>query len=361
MSIIDNITADHYRIPLPVTLTDATHGEMSQFDLITVKVRDSDGVEGIGYTYVGQNSAGPIHNLVENYRELLIGEDAERIEHLWQQMWWAQHYSGRGGPVSFAISVIDIALWDLKGRKQNTPLWRLLGGHDPQVKAYAGGIDLYFTIEELLEQTQRNLDNGFRAIKMKVGRQYLSEDIERVAAMRKFLGSDFPLMVDANMGWRTDEAIRAARALSNYEIFWLEEPTIPDDFVGYGRIQKEGGMPIAAGENLHTLYEFQHLIAADGVAFLEPDVTNCGGITTWIKVAHIAEANNLPVTSHGVHDLQVHLLAAVANKSYLEVHGFGLQDFILHPVVVLDGYATAPDRPGHGVDFDWDSLEIYRV
>ena len=120
-------------------------------------------------------------------------------------------------------------------------------------------------------------------------------------------------------------------------------------------------MPIAAGENLHTLYEFQHLIAADGVSFLEPDVTNCGGITTWMKVAHIAEANNLPVTSHGVHDLQVHLLAAVSNKSYLEVHGFGLQDFITEPVEVVDGYATAPDRIGHGISFDWDKLKKYRA
>ena len=361
MSEITSIFINHFQIPLPVTLSDATHGQMSQFDLITVKIVDSEGAEGIGYTYVGQSGAGSIRSLIEDYKNLLIREDAERIEYLWQRMWWEMHYSGRGGPVSFAISVIDIALWDLKSRKQNTPLWQLLGGHDPKVKAYAGGIDLYFTIEELLEQTQQNLDNGFCAIKMKVGRKRLSEDIERVAAMREFLGADFPLMVDANMGWRTDEAIRAARTLSNYGIFWLEEPTIPDDFAGYGRINKEGGVPIAAGENLHTLYEFQHLIAADGVSFLEPDVTNCGGITTWMKVAHIAEANNLPVTSHGVHDLQVHLLAAVSNKSYLEVHGFGLQDFITEPVEVVDGYATAPDRIGHGISFDWDKLKKYRA
>ena len=361
MSKIVNITTDLFRIPLPVTLTDATHGEMKEFDLITVQIRDSEGAEGIGYTYVGQSSATPICEIIESYKDLLIAEDADRIEYLWQKMWWELHYSGRGGPVSFAISVIDIALWDLKSRKQNQPLWKFLGGHDPKVQAYAGGIDLYFTIDELLDQTQRNLNNGFRAIKMKVGRKHLSEDVERVTAMREFLGADFPLMVDANMGWRTDEAIGAARALSKYQIYWLEEPTIPDDFSGYGRIHKEGGVPIAAGENLHTLYEFQHLIEADGVAFLEPDVTNCGGITTWMKIAHVGEANNLPVTSHGVHDLQVHLLAAVSNKSYLEVHGFGLQDYIANPVKVVEGYATAPDRIGHGVSFDWNSLDKYRV
>ena len=128
-------------------------------------------------------------------------------------MWWFLHYIGRGGPVSFAMAAIDIALWDLKARKQQTPLWQLLGGHDPKVKAYAGGIDLYFTLDELLAQTEKNLEKGFRAIKMKVGRDNLSEDLERVSAMRNFLGNDFPLMVDANMGWTVDQAIRAGNSL----------------------------------------------------------------------------------------------------------------------------------------------------
>ena len=169
-------------------------------------------------------------NILLNER-FLLEEDADRIEHLWQKMWWFLHYTGRGGSTSFAMAAIDIALWDLKARKQKTALWRLLGGHDPKVKAYAGGIDLYFTLDELLEQTQKNLDNGFKAIKMKVGRENLSEDLERVSAMRKFLGEDFPLMVDANMGWSVDQAIRAANSLKEHNLVWLEEPTIPDEFV----------------------------------------------------------------------------------------------------------------------------------
>ena len=259
------------------------------------------------------------------------------------------------------MAAVDIALWDLKARKQETSLWRLLGGHDPRVKAYAGGIDLYFTLEELLEQTQQNLDKGFKAIKMKVGRENLSEDLERVSAMRNFLGKDFPLMVDANMGWSVEQAIRAANSLKECNLVWLEEPTIPDDYDGYARIQKEGGIAIAAGENFHTLYEFRHLIGANGVSFPEPDVATCGGITVWMKVAHLAESNNLPVTSHGVHDLHVQLLAAVPNKSYLEVHGFGLQDFIAEPLDVVDGFAHASDRLGHGVTFDWKGLKKYQI
>ncbi len=359
---IATVQADRYSIPLPETLSDSTHGEMTHFELVTVRIRDHDGMEGLGYTYTVGAGAPAILSLVrDDLTPLLIGVEASGIEDLWQQMWWRLHYTGRGGAASFAISAIDIALWDLKAKRADQPLWRLLGGHDANVMAYAGGIDLFFPLENLLAQTQSNLDKGFRAIKMKVGRDSLSEDLSRVAAMRDFLGPDFPLMVDANMRWRVDQAIGAARALSEYRLVWLEEPTIPDDPMGHGRIAREGGLPIAAGENLHTLYEFRNLIAAGGVDFPEPDVSNCGGITVWMKVAHLAEANNLPVTSHGVHDLHVHLLAAVPNKSYLEVHGFGLERFIANPMTLNDtGHAIAPDRPGHGVEFDWDGLAVYR-
>ena len=361
MSKITDITVDHFQIPLAVTLTDATHGEMKQFDLITVRITDADGVMGLGYTYslVGGSSIRTL--ATDSLAPLLLQEEGNRIESLWQKMWWFLHYIGRGGPVSFAMAAIDIALWDLKARKQQTPLWQLLGGHDPKVKTYAGGIDLYFTLDELLAQTEKNLEKGFRAIKMKVGRDNLSEDLERVSAMRNFLGDDFPLMVDANMGWTVDQAIRAGNSLREYNVVWLEEPTIPDDFEGYARIQKEGGLAIAAGENFHTLYEFRHLIAVNGVAFPEPDVATCGGITVWMKVAHLAESNNLPVTSHGVHDLHLQLLAAVPNKSYLEVHGFGLEKYIRNPLQVIDGYATAPNEVGHGVDFHWDDLGQFAI
>ncbi len=359
---IHTVEADHYSIPLPVTLSDSTHGDITHFELVTARVRDADGVEGLGYTYTVGAGGGAIHHLIANdIAPLLEGEAADRIERHWQRMWWGLHYVGRGGLATLAISAVDIALWDLKARRQATPLWRLLGGHDPAVKAYAGGIDLQFPLEQLLAQTQANLDNGFRAIKMKVGRDRLSEDLERVAAMREFLGADFPLMVDANMRWRVDEAVRASRALAEHDIFWLEEPTIPDDVAGHARIAKEAPLPIATGENFRTLNQFQKMIAAGGVDFPEPDVANCGGITSWMKVAHLAEACNLPVTTHGVHDLQVHLLAAIPNASYLEVHGFGLERFIAHPLAIHDGLAQAPDRPGHGVELDWDALEKLRV
>lgn len=360
---IQRVEATHYSIPLPITLSDATHGEMTHFTLVVVRIWNETGAEGLGYTLTTGPGGSAIRTLIEDdLKPILLNFNEDRIESLFNQMWWKIHYAGRGGTTSLAISAVDIALWDLKGHKLATPLWKLLGGHDPKVKAYAGGIDLYFSIDELLEQTEGNLAKGFKAIKIKVGRDNLREDIDRVSAVRNFIGDDIALMIDANMRWRIDEAIRAAKRLADYDIVWLEEPTIPDDIQGHIKIAQEGGLPIATGENFHTLYEFRQMINAGGVQFPEPDITTCGGITVGLKVAHLAEANNLPVTTHGVHDINVHLLAAVPNKSYLETHGFGLDQFITEPLILDEnGFAVASERSGHGITFDWENLEDFAI
>lgn len=358
---IDRVRVDHFRIPLPVTLSDSTHGEITHFDLVTVRIADTDGVEGLGYTYTVSLGGGAVADLLSrDVSATLVGLDPERTEAIWKRLWWHLHYVGRGGLAVFALSAVDIALWDLKGKRLGRPLWRLLGGADPEVRAYAGGIDLFFTLDELLAQTDRNLAGGFRAIKMKVGRERLSEDVERVAAMRQHLGDGFPLMADANMRWTVDQAVRAAKRLADHDLVWLEEPTVPDDYAGHARVLREGGVPVAAGENLRSIVEFEHMMAAGGVSFPEPDASNCGGITPWMKVAAMAEARGLPVTSHGIHDIHVHLLAAVPNASYLEVHGFGLERFMAEPLRIREGLARAPDRPGHGVELDFAALEKHR-
>ncbi|MCC7039760.1 MAG: mandelate racemase/muconate lactonizing enzyme family protein, partial [Burkholderiales bacterium] len=246
MSTVAHVQADHYRIALPVTLSDSTHGDMTHFELVTVRVRDADGATGVGYTYtVGCNGSAIHATVARDLAPRLQGERADRIEALWQKMWWASHYGGRGGAATMAIAAIDIALWDLKARRFGVPLWTLLGGHDDRVPCYAGGVDLQFPLERLLAQTEENLARGFRAIKMKVGRARLSEDVARVEAMRAHLGADFPLMVDANMRWTPDEAVRAARAFQASNVYWLEEPTIPDDVAGHARVLREGGVPVA--------------------------------------------------------------------------------------------------------------------
>lgn len=360
--IVESVQTRLYHVPLAVEMTDARHGVMRDFAVVTVQIRAA-GLEGLGYTYtVGQTGGAAIHSLIhDSLAPLLLGADPRRTEHLWEQMWWRLHYAGRGAPASFAISAVDTALWDLKAKLANEPLWRLLGGNDPRVRVYAGGIDLMLPLEKLLEQTDDNLRRGFRAIKMKVGRDRLRDDVQRIAAVRERIGPDTPLLVDANMRWTVAQAIRASHAFAELDVYWLEEPTIPDDIEGHRRIQSEGRLPVAAGENLHTIYEFQHLLRAQGVSFPEPDLSNVGGVTAWMKVAHLAEAHNLPVTSHGVHDLHLSLLAAVPNASFLEVHGFSLEKYTKHPFGISEGVALASDRPGHGVDLEWDRLEEHRV
>lgn len=362
MPRLERIEAGHYRIPLPEVLTDSTHGAMADFELVTCRLGDADGAEGVGYTYtVGRNGGAVRDILAREIADLAAGRDADCIEALWQQVWWGLHYGGRGGPAVLAQSAFDIALWDLKARRAGLALWRLLGGYDPRVPCYAGGIDLDLSAEALIRQTEGNLERGFCAIKMKVGRPRLAEDVAKLAAMRAHLGEGFPLMVDANMRWTADAAIRAARAFAPHDPYWLEEPVPPEDVAGHARVLREGGVPVASGENLRSLWEFQALIAAGGVSFPEPDATNCGGVTAFLKIAHLAEAHHLPVTSHGAHDVTVQLLAACPNRSYLEAHGFGLDRYIAEPLRIEEGMAVAPDRPGHGIAFDWAGLEAVRA
>ena len=348
-------------MPLETVLTDSMHGEMRGFEIVTCRVTDSDGAEGVGYTFTCGRSGRAVHSvLADEIAELVAGHEASRIEWLWNHLWWQLHYGGRGGPTVLAMSAFDIALWDLAAKRAEQPLWRHLGGFDPAVPAYAGGIDLMLSADELIEQTDANLAKGFRAIKMKVGRDVLAQDVGKVAAMREHLGDGFPLMLDANMKYTADGAVRAARAFAPYDPVWLEEPCTPEDVPGHARVVREGGLPVAAGENLRTLQDFRTYIAAGAVTYPEPDVTNCGGVTAFMKVARLAEAFALPVTSHGAHDITVHLLAACPNRSYLEAHGFGLDRYIDHPIEIRDGVAIAPERPGIGFAFDWDGLEALR-
>ena len=361
MSAIEDVRADLYFIPLDPPLSDSMHGIMRGFEIVTIRVTDADGAEGVGYTFTCGRGGGAILSIAhDEIPDIVAGEDASRIEHLWHRLWWALHYGGRGGAQVMALSAFDIALHDLAAKKAGQPLWRHLGGFDASVRTYAGGIDLGLTAAELIAQTDANLEHGHRAIKMKVGRDRLSEDVEKVAAMRDHLGDGFPLMLDANMKYTADAAIRAARAFAPHDPTWFEEPVEPEDIAGHARVIHEGGVPVATGENLRMLADFRNFITAGAVSFPEPDVTNCGGVTTFMKVARLAEAFGLPVTSHGAHDITVHLLAACPNASYLEAHGFGLDAFIEHPMAIVEGRATAPERPGHGMVFDWKGLERMR-
>lgn len=362
MNRISKVETSVYRLPLPEPIAAASTGVMEEFEMVMVRLTDSNGVEGCGYTVLMPRQGAGVAAIIENvYSEIVKSVDCRQIELIWQRMWRAQHYAGRGGPVSFAIAAVDTALWDVKARSLDEPLWRLLGGCNPTVRAYAGNIDLNFPLGKLLEGASRSLEAGFCSIKMRLGKANLREDLVRVAAMREHLGEDIELMADANEAWRPDQALRALNSLEEFGLIWVEEPIQPDNYAGYAHLRANVGVPISAGENLHSIAEFAALIGAGGVDFPEPDLTTCGGITPWMKIAHLAEANGLPVTSHGAHDIHIHLLAAVPNSAYLEFHGFGLELYTEESLSVVDGSVTAPERPGHGMNFDWNKLSYFKA
>jgi L-alanine-DL-glutamate epimerase-like enolase superfamily enzyme len=360
---IEKVEIELYRIPLSKPGVDAIHGVQENFSLIVVKITTDDGAEGMGYTYcVGEAGGTSIHSLIrDDIVPILIGHDPRRIEAIWSKMWWALHYVGRGGIAVFGMSAVDTALWDLKARLAGEPLWRFLGGHNNKVEAYAGSIDFDLTIDELLEQTQGFLDSGLGAIKIKIGRDSIAEECERIAAVRGLLGPEKKLMVDANMKWTVDKALRAVRAFEPYDLYWIEEPTTPDDVAGNRRIEMEGPIPVATGENLHSIYEFRRMIAEGCVSFPDTDISNVGGITALMKVAHIAEAYNRDLTTHGIQEMHVNCLAAIPNASLLELHPFRMDNFLIHPLEVRNGYVYASDRPGHGVEIDWNRIAEHRV
>lgn len=360
-NLIKSLETRLYRVPLAEVLTDAKHGDHSHFELVTATLTLADGSQGTGYTYTGGWGGHAIMAMLRHDLEVCISDqDATDIEALQDKMQWHIHYVGRGGIASFAISAIDNALWDLRGKRENLPLWKMAGGNTNSCDAYCGGIDLNFSKPKLLASIEGYLEGGYGAVKIKVGKPNLDEDIDRVASIRELIGPDVRFMVDANYGLDVDQAIAAANGFAPYDMLWFEEPIIPEDHAGYRRIASETDMPLAMGENQHTLHEFESAIDDANLSYLMPDAGNCGGISVFLEVAKMAEKKNVPVCSHGMQELSVSLLSGINNAGLAEVHSFPIHEYCVEPLVVKEERLQAPETPGIGVTLDWEKLEPHR-
>lgn len=361
---VASVTAECYRLPLSEPLVDAAHGEHHFFELVLCKVRTSNGQEGVGYTYTGGSGGRAIAEFIRtDLAPIVTGSIASDIETSWHKLQSQLHYVGRGGLLSFAIAALDIALWDIAAKASSKSIAHLISQGAParEIEAYAGFIDLNKDGDGLARLAEDALGRGFNAIKTKVGRPEIAEDVERVGLLRSVIGTDRKLMIDANFSLEVESAIALSKAVEEFDIGWFEEPISPDNFEGYAAIADATNIPLAMGENLHIIEEFERAIRYSRLAILQPDASNIGGITGWLKAAKLAKDAGIAVCTHGMHELHVSLLAAIDEPGCLEYHSFPIDHFTKHPLEIENGFAKVPDRPGIGVEFDDSLLRSHRV
>jgi L-alanine-DL-glutamate epimerase-like enolase superfamily enzyme len=347
-------------------------GRAVKRDAVVVKVTTEAGIVGWGESHHGRCPGAVAQIVNTTLKQLVVGMDAHDVVGVWNRIYVRQLGShGMGAGTCLAMSGIDMALWDIRGKALDAPLYRLLGGSSKAIPAYAGGVSLgYQEPKALVAEAQPLVEAGYKAIKLRVG-DTPARDLARVAAVRKALGDDIVILVDANTGYTVADARQAMPGYDDYAVGWLEEPFPAHDYASYALASTFGSVPLAAGENHYTRFEFNRLIEDRSVTILQPDLSKTGGITEALRIAHLGSAWKLPINPHtsmtGLNmAATIHFLAAIDNGGYFEgdVSKSNLfrDELVSQPYRVGDDGCVRPlEAAGLGLEVDENFLRAHPV
>ncbi len=359
---ITQVKTNLVRMPLEEPLAGATPFAGMLRDFVTVQIVTDDGIEGIGVTTFGGKLVRSLKAAVEDFGALLVGDDPLRNEQAAAKMRAASAPCG-SGIATLAISAIDMALWDSRGKAAGVSVSHLLGGRRDSVRAYASGALIRFNPQAEVERAAATLvEKGYTQVKSQMAGDGLSpaEEIARIRAIRKVIGPDINLMVDINQRWSVHEAIAIGQRIEDVGLGWIEDPTAPNDYQGLARIADALSTPICAGEYVWGIEPFRQLFAHGSVDIAMIDLLRVGGVTQWMKVAGMAEAHNLPVATHLLPEIHCHLLAAIPNAQVLEYMPWTHRLFD-DPPKPVKGIMKVPTGPGFGLKFADDLFKQYGV
>jgi L-alanine-DL-glutamate epimerase-like enolase superfamily enzyme len=361
MSKIIEATAYLVDVEVETKRTDAVQVFLKQ-ETVFVELSTDDGSAGTGYSYtIGTGGASVLAMLREHLLPRLLGQDARMIEQVWRDLFASTRATTVGAITSLALAAVDIALWDLRCRRAGEPLWRLAGGFRREVPLYdTEGGWLHLSTDELVKGALASQAAGWPGVKLKVGKPRVAEDVERLLAVRDEVGSGLDIMVDANQSMTAAEARRRAAAFEPVGLSWFEEPLPADDVEGHVALARSTSIPIAVGESLYSTSQFREYLQRGAASIIQVDVARVGGITPWLKVAHLAETFNVEVCPHFLMELHVSLAAAIPNGRYVE-HIPQLRAITRTELSIRDGHAIAPDTEGLGIDWDLDAIADRRV
>lgn len=371
---ISDVRTRYFCKRLAKPIADAAH-KILQRDVLLVEVITDLGVTGTAFlTGIGVASGSEIpvirHIVEEALRPLTVGENALGITALWNRLYNATRRYGRKGAVVRALSGIDMAMWDLLGQIAGLPIQALLGGARESVMAYASGGYYAGDLDDFRSEMTRYRDEGFLAVKIKVGSADLQADLKRVEEAREILGPAVLLMVDANENWDVWTALRFARTIQDLNIHWFEEPIKMEDMDGLHLLSSRSPIPIAVGENEYTRWGFHEIVSNGCAHIVQPDVTRVGGVSEWLKVAHYASAQQVTCVPHAVQELHIPLVCGVDNAPFVEWHatdhpnqGF-ISELFVEPTASLridDGFVSPQTKPGFGLMLDEDFAKFHTV